>query len=462
MNLDKILSSGESQTVEFKESFDRESLETVVAFANTRGGTILIGVDNNGMVKGITVGTNTMADWSNQISQVTEPTVIPELESGEMNGKLVVIITIKEYPLKPVSFRGRCFKRVSSSNRQMSPQEIAQMHLQSTGNSWDALPAAVSGSDIFDSNKLKNYILSSTSSGRRTFPKSDKPSEILGKLELIKDNKPTWAALLLFSKNPQSPLTQATVHCGRFKGETKIIDDRLISGTIIDQVEEVMKFIRKNISVEFVITGKPQRDEIWDYPLEALREAVINAICHRDYSAPSDIQIRIYDDSIHIWNPGGLPFDMTIDDLLDPAHSSKPRNKLIARVFYDMALIERYGSGIQRMIADCVKAGLPEPVFEEKFGGFSITFSKNIFTESFLNKLGLNERQVKAVLYVKEYAKITNQEYQVICETSNRTATRDLTELVSLSIFQQIGATGKGTKYVLRRHKDAKDATKTP
>ncbi|MEA3360235.1 MAG: ATP-binding protein [Thermodesulfobacteriota bacterium] len=296
--------------------------------------------------------------------------------------------------------------------------------------------------------KIKNYTLSSANSGRKRFSETDEPLEILEKLELVKENKPTWAAVLLFGKNPQSPLTQATVHCGWFKGETKIIDDRLISGTIIDQTNEVMDFIRKNISVEFIITGKPQRDEIWDYPLEALREAVINAICHRDYSDPSDIQIKIFDDSIHIWNPGGLPFDMTIDDLLDPAHSSKPRNKLIAQVFYDMALIERYGSGIQRMIADCIKVGLPEPVFEEKFGGFAISFSKNIFTESYLKELGLNERQVKAVLYVKEKGKITNKKYREITGISDEGARIDLKGLLEKEILVSRGK-GRNVHYIL-------------
>ncbi|MBA7534596.1 hypothetical protein ES705_26845 [subsurface metagenome] len=140
---------------------------------------------------------------------------------------------------------------------------------------------------------------------------------------------------------------------------------------------------------------------------------------------------------------------MNIDDLLDPAHSSKPRNKLIAQVFYDMALIERYGSGIRRMIADCVKAGLPEPVFEEKFGGFAITFSKDIFTESFLKELGLNERQVKAVLYVKENKKITNSEYQKLNNVSKPMASIDLKDLVERNILKRLGITGRGTEYTL-------------
>jgi len=449
MNLEKIIKYGESQIIEFKESFDREALETVVAFANAKGGTIFIGVANNKKVKGISVGKETLAQWSNQIAQATEPTVIPELQVEEIYNKKVVLIGIKEYPLKPVSFRGRCFKRVGNSNRQMSPQEIAQMHLQSTGNSWDALPASVSGTDVLNSENIKNYINTAASLSRRRFVKTDSSTEVLTKLELIKEGKPTWAAVLLFGKNPQSPLTQATIHCGRFKGETTIIDDRLISGSLIGQIDEVMDFIRKNINVEFVITGKPQRDEIWDYPLEALREAVINAVCHRDYSDSADIQIKIYEDSIYIWNLGGLPFDLAIEDLLDPAHSSKPRNKLISQVFYDMGIIERYGSGIQRMIGACVKAGLPTPVFEEKFGGFAITFQKDILTEERLRKTGLNERQIKAVLYVKEKGKITNKEYRQLTGISDEGARLDLKDLLEKGILISRGK-GRNVYYALK------------
>lgn len=450
MNIAKIIQTGESQTVEFKESFDREALETVIAFSNTKGGLLFIGVSDNGTVRGISVGVESLKNWSNQIYQVTEPTVIPELQTEELNGKQIVIITVQEYPLKPVSFRGKCLRRVSNSNRKMSPLEIAQMHLMSTGNSWDALPARDNDVNALDAEQIKRYIQSSATTGRKRFFSTDKPLKIIEKLELFKNDKPTWAAVLLFGKNPQSPLTQATIHCGRFKGETTIIDDRLISGSIIDQVEEVMDFIRKNTNVEFRITGKPQREEIWDYPLDALREAVINAICHRDYSELSDIQIKIFDETIQIWNPGGLPFELTIDDLLDPAHSSKPRNKLIAQIFYDIALIERYGSGIQRMIHACIAAGLPEPVFEEKFGGFSIEFRKNIYSDNYLMQLGLNERQIKAVLYVKNYEKITLSTFKkLIPEISEKTLYRDIINLVEKKILKSSGQK-KGRIYYLK------------
>jgi len=113
----------------------------------------------------------------------------------------------------------------------------------------------------------------------------------------------------------------------------------MIEGTVIEQVDETMDFIRKNINVRFVMTGKPAREEIWDYPLEALREAVINAVCHRDYTISSNTEVRIYDDKLIVWSPGGLPFGITLDDLYKP-HSSVLRNKGIGGVFYDMGWIE--------------------------------------------------------------------------------------------------------------------------
>jgi ATP-dependent DNA helicase RecG len=459
MEIKEIIQKGESKTVEFKENFDKETIETAVAFANTNGGIVLIGVADNGKIRSIQVGRETLRGWANQISQSTEPMVIPEIKDIQIGGKSIVEIQIKEYPIKPVSTRGRCFRRVGNSNRVMTPQEIAQMHLISTGTSWDALPARGSSIDDIDLEKVKKYIKNATAGGRRKFEEKDDPFRILEKLELLKEKKPTWAAVLLFGKDPQGRLSQSTVHCGRFKQETIIIDDRMVRGNVLEQVEEVIDFIRKNISVRFAFTGKPKREEIWDYPLEALREAVINAVCHRDYADNSDIQIKVHDDRITIWNPGGLLPGMTVEELYDPNHTSKPRNKLIAQIFYDVELIERYGSGIQRIIEACKKSGLPAPVFEERFGGFLVIFRKDIYTEEYLEKLGLNERQIKAVMYVKEKEKITNGEYQELNTVSKRTATRDLNDLVERNILEQIGITGKGTEYIIKGAKGVKNGS---
>lgn len=449
MGIQDIVSGHESNTIEFKESFDKRAIESAVAFANTKGGIIIIGVTDAGEVKGVDVGKQTINKWVNQISQKTNPRLITDAHVEDVGGKKVVIIEIPESPIKPISTGGRCFKRVGSSNRQMTSSEITEMHLSSTGMSWDTLPARGAEKKDIDLEKVEKYIKIANRTGRKNI--RERTPKVIEKLELVKDGKPTWASILLFGEKPQKFLGQATIHCGRFKEGATIIDDRLIEGTIIEQIDEAMDFIKKNINVRFEITGKPRREEIWDYPLDALREAVINAVCHRDYADNSDIQIKIYDDRFYIWNPGGLPYGITVDDLYKPDHPSKPRNKLIAQILYDMGIIEKYGSGAQRMITACKEAGLPEPKFEECFGGFSVTFLKDIYTREHLREMGLNERQIEAVIYVKEKGKITNREYRELFGVADRTALRELSDLLQRDILSRIGKTGRKTEYVLRR-----------
>jgi len=444
----QLIKGGESEKVEFKERFDKETIETAVAFANTKGGIILIGVSDKSRIKGTQIGKDTLNDWANQISQSTEPRVIPEIEVSEIDDKSVVIISIKEFPIKPVSVKGKYFRRVGNSNRIMPMQEIAQMHFHSAGMSWDKLAARDVTIEEIDVEKVKRYIKKANETGRRKVGDDEKPLQVLEKLELRKEGRPTWAATLLFHERPQRFLSQAVIHCGRFKEETMVIDDRMIEGTIIEQVDEAMDFIRKNINVRFVITGKPEREQIWDYPLEALREAVINAVCHRDYTIPSNTEVRIYDDKLIVWSPGGLPFGITIADLYEP-HSSVLRNKGIGGIFYDMGWIEQWGSGIDKMRKACMKAGLPEPQFEE-YQGFRVIFRKDIYTEEYLRDLGLNERQMKAVMYVKEKGKITNKEYREITGLSDEGARIDLGELTEKRVLQLRGK-GRNAHYVLKK-----------
>ena len=292
-----------------------------------------------------------------------------------------------------------------------------------------------------------SYVKRANESGRRKIETDETSQQILEKLGLIRDDRLVWAAVLLFGKDSNQFLSQAKIHCGRFRLEDIVIDDRMIAGTIIEQIEEAMDFIRKNIGVEFVMTGKPRRDQIWEYPLDALREAIINAVCHRDYTIPSNIEVRIYDDKLIVWSPGGLPLGITLEDLYK-SHSSALRNKGIAEVFYDIELIEQWGSGVGKMRNACRTAGLPEPQFEE-YQGFRVIFRKDIYTEEYLKKLGLDERQIKAVMYVKEHGQITNKEYQELVKISKPTATRELASLVEMNVLEKRGVTGKGTFYEL-------------
>jgi ATP-dependent DNA helicase RecG len=188
---------------------------------------------------------------------------------------------------------------------------------------------------------------------------------------------------------------------------------------------------------------------IWDYPLDAIREALINAVCHRDYLISSNISVRIHDDRLEIWNPGGLAPNVTVEDLYK-THDSDTRNKGIAKVFFDIEFIEQWGSGIGKMVRLCKDAEVPVPVIKERQKGFQITFSKNIYTAEYLQKLGLNERQQSAIKNIKEKGVITLSNFKELHkEVSEKTLYRDLVDLVEKGILKESG-TKKGRKYLLK------------
>lgn len=448
MNLKEILAKGESETVEFKENFDKECIETAVAFANTKGGTIFIGIDDKGKTKGIQLGKKTLNEWINQLAQSTEPKIMIKTERLLVKRKAVVAIHISESRIKPISFKGRYFQRIGSSNRQMNWEDITKLVLESVDATWDSLNESRATLEDIDLGKVKKFIVLCNKTGRRSIPEDEPPIATLEKLELIKKRKLTKAAILLFGKNPQRFYSQAILKMGRFKLETVIIDDKEIFGTLFEQVEEAMLYFRDRLQTRFEMTGEPQRKVIWEYPLGALRETAINAVCHRDYLDSANTQIRIYDNHILIWNPGKLPPDLSLEQLKTD-HPSRPHNRLIAEVFFYAGYIEKWGGGTLKVIRECVDSGLPEPEFFEDMGMFSVKFRKDIFTEKNLRELNLSERQIKAVMYVKEKGKITNKEYQELNGVSNKTSYLELTDMVSKDIFV-IEGSGRAICYKLK------------
>lgn len=440
----ELITNGESETIEFKEKFDREAIETAGALANTQGGFILVGINRQGKIVGTITSKETEKDWVNRISHVSEPTLIPDVQSNRIEEKLVVILSIKEFSQKPVSIRGRFYRRVGTSNRVMTPSEISEMHMHSLGMTWDATPNHYQKMEDIELQKVMEYVKRTRKTGRRKFH-DDKPEDLLNKLNLLLDDAPSWAATIAFGKIP--PI-QAKVKCGKIRGTSTIVDDFVVDSPLLDQVDEVMSYMRRVFQLSYSFTGKAKRDEIWEYPMEAVREVVTNAICHRDYSSPAQTQIKLFDDRLVIWNPGGLPIGMSIKKLLDPNHNSVPRNKLIAMLFYDVGLIENYGSGIKKILKDCNRLGFPDPEFEETQGGFQVVFRKEIYNEVYLTEIGLNERQIKAIIYIKEKGKITNKEYRSLTNLSDEGARLDLKDLVSRGLVKPKGK-GRSSHYVL-------------
>jgi ATP-dependent DNA helicase RecG len=230
----------------------------------------------------------------------------------------------------------------------MSHEEIVQRLLNASGLSWDASVAPQATWEDLDKERIRDYVAVLRQTGRRPIPARTSERDALRKLDLVAGVRPTRAAILLFGKTPTRFYPSAFIKLGRFRSPTLIVDDRQVSGTLLMQVEETMAWLRERLQTRFEITGTPQRDVIWEYPLEAVREAIINAVCHRNYLSTAHIQVRLHDDRLEIWNPGGLPAPLTPADLLRD-HDSIPRNPKIAPAFFFAGLVEQWRTGTIRI-----------------------------------------------------------------------------------------------------------------
>jgi len=448
MNLDDLLQKSESATLARKAEFDAECVEIAAAMATGRGGLILIGVTPDVEIIGAAVDEQALEKWTAQIALATEPSVAADAEILHAGEKRVAVLTIPEMPIKPVAVNGRCYKRLGPHNHLLTAAEIAELYALTTGRSWDNLPMESATFEDLDLSKIAKYIETANARHRRRIDKSESPFTIFDKLRLIRNGKITNAAILLFGKEPQVFFPQAKIKAGRFKSETVIVDDAEIGGTLIEQIDATFAFIQRHLAVKLVITGQPQREEVWEYPLGALREGLINAIVHRDYAAAAATQVRIYDDNLLIWNSGTLPLNLRLDDL-KRKHQSVLRNTLIGSTFYDLGYIERWGSGTNRILDECRTLHLPEPEWREN-QGLMLTFRKDVFTEENLREMELPARQLQAVLHVKKNRRITNQQYQELFGVKKRTASEDLHELEAKGILERVGSTGKGTYYKIK------------
>jgi len=220
-DIHKLIATGESEKVEFKQSFNDEVIETIVAFANTSGGSVFIGISNRGKIIGVSIGKETLQQWTNEIKNKTSPVQVPEITEHEVDGKVICQIRVSEYPVKPVEFRGRYFKRVKNSNHQLSVREISEIHLQSLHLSWDAYPYPKAVIDNLNFEKVRKFIAKVNNSGRFNLPGN--VEDALSKLRLTVDNVPVNAAMLLFANESLNH----NVHVGRFKTPSMIIDDKI-------------------------------------------------------------------------------------------------------------------------------------------------------------------------------------------------------------------------------------------
>jgi len=279
-NIQSYIKQGESDQLEFKASFGKETIETLSAFANSLGGTVLIGISDKGKITGVKPTRETIQQWVNQIKSSTSPSIVPDVERFTHDDKILISLSVISYPIKPISFKGKYYKRVHNSNHLMDLSEIANEHLKTINLSWDFARDPNHGISDISLEKVNRFI--KVSNRYRDYPVTDDPLSVLKKFELMRENSISFGCFLLFCKHPS---LISTIDAGRFDSETIIRDNVTVRDDLFSEVEACMAFVQKHISKRFVISGKPERDEIWEYPLEAVREIIVNMIVHRDYRA---------------------------------------------------------------------------------------------------------------------------------------------------------------------------------
>lgn len=452
--LSDLLARHETERVEFKETWrDETALKTLAAFANTSGGTLLIGVDDRQQVVG----------WSGDHRELEAITskIVNNLRTHpasvrveQIDNTSVLVIDIPSTSI-PVAYRGHYYRRIGNTTQEIAPEELGYFLMQRTRFTWDSLPCSVEP-DALDVVQIRQF----TRLAQSRLPQiseSEDPTAILRKLRLMVDGQPSNAAVLLFGHSLPPSWQLPRVHMGRFKDAVTIIDDKQIDGTLFQQLEQVMQVFAQYLNVRYVIDapagGKEglaalQRQEQWDYPFTALREAVINALIHRDYTSHADIHIRVYEDKVTISNPGTLPEGLTVADLTRDEHDSIPRNPLLAQVFYFASLVERWGTGTTRMRYACRAQGLPDPQFTAEGNRFVLTILKNPYAPERLTARGLTDRQISIIQYVQEHGRITNREYRELTNLSDEAARQELSDLVQAGLLTQQGA-GRSTHYIL-------------
>lgn len=375
------LLKGESKTLEFKAALSSKSesyLKTVVAFANTDGGRLIFGIDDKSrQVVGVEKDDvfKIMDAIANAVSDSCAPKIVPDISFETIEDKTVVLVDIaagfnRPYMLKSGGLDKGVYVRVGATSRPADAEQIREMMLDGSNQSWDeqicrsyALTDRAVKKLCSDINRYR------TEKDGQNAPKTTK--ETLIGWGVLKQDKTEVLPTNAFALLTDNPFGQAKIQCAVFKGESKsvFLDRKEYEGSLCRLLEDAYQYVLRNIRMGAVIEGLIRQDK-FELPPAAIREMICNAICHRSYMDEGMIQVSVFDDRLEVSSPGALCRGLTLKDALKGR--SKPRNKVIAEVFSRMGIIEKWGTGLQRIVDLAKQEGLKEPVFENNDSFFRV------------------------------------------------------------------------------------------
>jgi ATP-dependent DNA helicase RecG len=429
--------------------------ETLVALANSDGGLALLGVraGRRSPVEGLLAPEEVRALVTEVAQECVPPLALPAPEVVTVQGRSVVVVTVPAGLPQAYHYHGLYVRRVGSQNVLPSSTELRSLLLERSEERFESLVPAGATLDDLDMARVKAY-----AAELQAVPVD--PLQLLwqrGCAVLTPEGpRPTNAGLLLFGRTPQVYLPQAQIVLAHYAGTAASANPtrQEVGGPLPEQIHQAESFLQSHMRRGRMLVDS-QRVEVTEYPMEAIREAIVNAVAHRDYSPRGEeIRVEMFQDRIEVYSPGWLPGPVSLERRGDRF----ARNPVIARVLSDLGFGTRLGRGLQRMAALMAEAHLPRPDLHRLRAGFLLTLQgpsgmpvgELPADPQALARLGLNERQVQALLYVSEKGRLSGRDLQDLCpQVTIDTLRRDLSELVARGLLLKVGER-RATYYILR------------
>lgn len=437
----------ETQQIEWKENWRDEYLKWICGFANAYGGKLYIGKDDEGRVKGIPDAKKLMEDIPNKVRDILG--ILVDVHLYQENGLDYLEIVVEAYPY-PISYKGQYHYRSGSTKQELKGASLDKFLLQKQGRCWDGVPLPkVMVHELSDS--AFTYFRKNAARTTRLSVEvlQETNAALLDKLHLIEGVYLKRAAILLFHPDPEQYFTGAYIKIGYFKTDDNLLYQDEIHGYLFEQVEKTMdllltKYLKASISYQGI-----HRVEQYPIPEPALREALLNAIAHKDYSSGNPIQISVYENKLIIWNEGLLPDSWTVERLVEK-HPSKPFNPDVSTAFFRAGLIELWGRGTLTILRECAIARLATPIFHYDFGGFWVEFQYNDDSpkEKTSGKMS-GKTSGKILFLIAGNTTITIPALAQAIGVTERSIERNIQQLQNQKLLQRVGGAKGGLWKIL-------------
>ncbi|MBY0232623.1 MAG: putative DNA binding domain-containing protein [Gemmataceae bacterium] len=448
-----LVEQGESETLEFKKTTGerKDAAQSLCAMLNHRGGHVLFGVEPNGRILGQQVADRTLEEVAVEIQQI-EPAVFPRVVRVDVRPDLQVIaVEVSVGPNRPYTYKNQAYKRVGNTSPKMTRDEYNRVLLERFHGErrWETEPATGWSSADLDASEITRTVDEAIRRGRLEEPGTREPHALLRGLGLLRDEQILRAAVALFGKpqRVEAELPQLLLRVAKFKGtdKTEFLDNRQFNGHAFDLMRRAEQFLRENLPIAGrIVPGLFERIDEPLYPPVALREALANAFCHRDYSiGGGSVAVAVYQDRLEITSTGSLHFGLTPEKLFLP-HESQPWNPLIARVFHRRGFIESWGRGTLKMAELTEQAGLPSPEIEEGPNFVLVRFRPSSYIPPRQVKQDLTARQQRILQLLSQRPGIGRKAIQGALELGVNELKSDLQRLRALGLIRQSGR-GRGT-----------------